>query len=128
MVYNKYNFQALKGPELKTKVFLYLKDFYLGKKLDVMIQKQMACPHCKGTGADNPHDVVKCKECDGKGRVTRRVDLGGGYYNLFTQTCPRCQGKGEVIGKVCHVCRKQKIIQGLEEFNIKIKPGTPSNS
>ena len=61
MVYNKYNFQALKGPELKTKVFLYLKDFYLGKKLDVMIQKQMACPHCKGTGADNPHDVVKCK-------------------------------------------------------------------
>ena len=25
-----------------------------------MIQKQIACPHCKGTGADNPNDVVKC--------------------------------------------------------------------
>ena len=33
MVYNKYNFQALKGPELKIKLFLYLKDFYLGKSL-----------------------------------------------------------------------------------------------
>ena len=31
MVYNKYNFHALKGPELKIKLFLYLKDFYLGK-------------------------------------------------------------------------------------------------
>jgi len=28
-----------------------------------MIQKQIACPHCKGTGADNPSDVVKCHEC-----------------------------------------------------------------
>lgn len=26
------------------------------------------------------------------------------------------------------MCRKQMIIPGLEEFNIKIKPGTPSNS
>lgn len=51
MVYNKYNFQALKGPELKIKLFLYLKDFYLGKSLEVMIQKQIACPHCHGTGA-----------------------------------------------------------------------------
>lgn len=31
MVYNKYNFQMLKGPELKIKLFLYLKDLYLGK-------------------------------------------------------------------------------------------------
>lgn len=128
MVYNKYNFQALKGPELKIKLFLYLKDLYLGKSLEVMIQKQIACPHCKGTGADNPNDVVRCQDCEGKGRITRRVDLGGGYYNLFTQTCPRCQGKGEVIGRVCRVCRRQNIIQGLEEFNIKIKPGTASNA
>ena len=63
IVYNKFNFQALKGPELKIKLFVYLKDLYLGKSLEVMIQKQMACPHCKGTGADNPSDVVKCHDC-----------------------------------------------------------------
>jgi DnaJ-class molecular chaperone len=38
-----------------------------------MIQKQIACPHCRGTGADNPKDVVKCRDCEGKGRITRRV-------------------------------------------------------
>jgi DnaJ-related protein SCJ1 len=94
MVHNQHNFNLLKGPELKIKLLLYLRDLYLGKSMEVMIQKQIACPHCKGTGADNPYDIVKCKECQGKGRVTRRVELGAGFYNLFTQTCPKCQGRG----------------------------------
>ena len=71
---------------------------------------------------------MTCRECGGNGRIQRRVDLGGGYYNLFTQTCPRCQGKGKVIGRKCHICKSQKIIPGIEEFALKIKPGTPSNS
>lgn len=32
---------------------------------------------------------------------------------MFTQTCPRCQGKGKVIGRKCHVCKSQKIIPGI---------------
>ena len=47
---------------------------------------------------------------------------------MFTQTCPRCQGKGKVIGRKCHVCKSIKIIPGIEEFTLKIKPGTASNS
>jgi hypothetical protein len=30
-VYHEFDFNQLKGPELKIKVFLELKDFYLGK-------------------------------------------------------------------------------------------------
>ncbi len=112
-VYHEFDFNQLKGPELKIKVFLELKDFYLGKELDVMVEKQVACPHCKGTGAENPYAVVQCRECGGKGRITRRVELGGGYYNMYTQVCPRCQGKGKVIGRKCHLCSSQKIIPGI---------------
>lgn len=50
-IYQQFDFNQLKGPELKIKVFLELKDFYLGKELDVLVEKQVACPHCKGTGA-----------------------------------------------------------------------------
>jgi DnaJ-related protein SCJ1 len=128
MVYNQHNFNILKGPELKIKLLLYLRDLYLGKSMEVMIQKQIACPHCKGTGADNPNDIAKCKECQGKGRVTRRVELGGGFYNLFTQTCQKCHGRGEVVGRTCHVCKSHKIMHGLEEFSIRIHPGTASNA
>ena len=94
----------------------------------MLVEKQVACPHCKGTGAENPYDVVTCHECSGQGRVTRRVELGGGYYNMYTQICPRCQGKGKVIGRKCHLCNSQKIIPGVEEFTLKVKPGSASNS
>jgi hypothetical protein len=36
-VYQQFDFNQLKGPELKIKVFLELKDFYLGKELDVLV-------------------------------------------------------------------------------------------
>jgi hypothetical protein len=36
-LYHEMNVDAMKGPELKIKVFLELKDFYLGKELDVMV-------------------------------------------------------------------------------------------
>ena len=50
-LYHEMNVDSMKGPELKIKVFLELKDFYLGKELDVMVEKQISCPHCHGTGA-----------------------------------------------------------------------------
>jgi DnaJ-class molecular chaperone len=33
------------------KINLPLKDFYIGKTVTVLVEKQVACPHCKGTGA-----------------------------------------------------------------------------
>ncbi len=60
-LYHEMNVDAMKGPELKIKVFLELKDFYLGKELDAMVEKQIACPHCHGTGAENPYDIVACR-------------------------------------------------------------------
>lgn len=50
-VEQQYDLRSLKGPELRMKLFLPLKDFYLGKKLPVLVEKQVACPHCKGSGA-----------------------------------------------------------------------------
>ncbi len=124
---HQYNLQAMKGPLLLMHVNLPLKDFYTGKTTEILIEKEVACPHCKGSGAENSYDVVTCRECGGKGRVTKRVDLGNGFYNLYTNTCPRCEGKGKVIGKKCHLCNAQKIIQGIEEFNLTVPAGISNN-
>lgn len=110
----QFDLRSLKGPELRMKVFLPLKDFYLGKEFPVLVEKQVACPHCKGTGAENPHDIVRCMDCGGQGRINKRMDMGNGFYNIFTSVCPRCEGKGKVIGRKCHLCNGQKITQGLE--------------
>ena len=80
----------------------------------------MACPHCLGSGAQNPYDVVRCAECQGQGRKMKRVSVGGGYYNMVNEVCPRCGGEGKIIGRKCNTCDGDKIVRGAEEFTLKI--------
>jgi len=37
------------------------------------------CPHCRGTGADNPEDVEVCSQCNGNGQITETKRLGPGF-------------------------------------------------
>ena len=67
--------------------------------------------------------MVRCSNCQGQGRTTKRVHVGGGYYNMMTETCPRCSGKGKIIGRKCTTCDGSRIISGSEDFNVTIAPG-----
>lgn len=44
-----------------------LEDFYNGKEMDIKYTRQTICPHCRGSGADDPDDVQECPDCGGKG-------------------------------------------------------------
>ena len=72
----------------------------------------MACPHCQGSGAQNDYDIVRCQECQGQGKKTKRVPVGGGYYNMMQQECPRCKGEGKIVGRKCNTCDGNKIMAG----------------
>lgn len=62
------------------------------------------CPHCRGSGADNPEDVKVCPKCNGHGIVTETKRLGPGFVQQFQKTCPVCNGEGKKISSKCHVC------------------------
>jgi DnaJ-related protein SCJ1 len=32
----------------------------------------MLCPHCRGTGADDPDDVHTCHKCNGSGHIIKK--------------------------------------------------------
>lgn len=54
------------------------------------------------------------------------ISLGGGIV-IAEETCPKCNGKGEIIadeGK-CQVCDGQKVIDKEGKLNICIEPGIP---
>ena len=54
----------------------------------------------------------------------KRVNVGGGYYNMVSETCPRCHGEGKIIGRKCSTCSGKKIVSGFEDFGVVIEPGT----
>lgn len=85
------------------------------------------CPHCRGSGADNPDDVKTCPECSGTGYTVKRQQIAPGFFQQFQAPCDRCTGKGKIYKKKCHVCRGDKIMPGTDKIEIIVEKGVPSN-
>ena len=61
------------------KLKVSLEDLYNGKDMEIKYTRNTICPHCRGSGADNPDDVEECPKCKGKGIVIETRHLGPGF-------------------------------------------------
>ncbi len=76
------------------------------------------CPECKGTGAK---EKQTCPTCQGRGQVV----MGNGFMRI-AQTCPNCQGKGYIIKEKCPKCKGKGYIRKKEKIKIDIPAGVDS--
>ena len=60
------------GADRVIQVNLSFDDAVKGTKVDIPLEYVDTCPHCHGTGAENPSDVTTCPTCRGTGRVRTR--------------------------------------------------------
>ncbi|MBO7182159.1 MAG: molecular chaperone DnaJ, partial [Kiritimatiellae bacterium] len=60
-----------------------------------------------------------CKHCGGSGVVQQR----GGFFGMFQQTCPVCQGSGTVVEKPCRKCRGDGKIASDESVTVTVPAG-----
>ena len=80
------------------------------------IQRQEACPTCKGKTTTG--GAIECPECHGSGQVTQ---MGGRMK--FNIQCPRCEGTGKVQ-HACPNCGGEGVVSKREPLEFRIKPGT----
>src|SRR5580698_6554064 len=80
------------------------------------IQRQEACPTCKGKSTTGGN--VECPECHGSGQVTQ---MGGRMK--FNIQCPRCGGTGKIQNE-CSTCDGEGVVTKKELLEFRIKPGT----
>ena len=83
------------------------------------------CPHCRGSGADDPEDVHVCENCGGSGQITEVKRLGPGSMQQFQRACPHCDGQGKKLHSTCHVCNGAKQVKNLDELNVFVEKGIP---
>lgn len=112
-----------KMDDFKVKLKVSLNDLYNGKEMEFKYTRNVICPHCRGIGADSEEDIHKCQQCNGQGVILQRREIAPGYVQQFQQQCPKCQGKGNVIKKQCHVCKGYKIVPTIEELNLFVEKG-----
>ncbi|KAI8825759.1 uncharacterized protein EV422DRAFT_503133 [Fimicolochytrium jonesii] len=115
--------QRPKGPEVNMDLAVSLEELFLGKSLEIEINKQVICPTCRGSGAKNANDVTNCHSCGGSGVKIVRQMLGPGMYTQMQTHCEVCQGKGKVIKHKCPACAGAKVKRGSHQLSVAIERG-----
>jgi molecular chaperone DnaJ len=104
------------GSDLEYQVSVDFWTAVRGGSVKLEIQRQEACPACKGKSTTG--GSIECPECHGTGQVTQ---MGGRMK--FNIQCPRCGGTGKVQNS-CPTCDGEGVVTRKEPLEFRIKPGT----
>ena len=114
--------QQYRGTDLRLKVRLTLQEINTGVTKKFKVKKDVCCPHCHGTGAEDGSGTETCPTCHGSGVVVRTTQSVFGM--MQTQTpCPTCHGDGHIIRNKCHNCNGYGVVKGEEVVEISIPAG-----
>ncbi len=111
------------GSDLRYDLEVSFEDAVYGADKKIKIAKMDSCTTCKGSGAEAGSGKVTCSQCRGSGQVS----LAQGFFNI-RQTCPNCNGAGQVIKNKCQKCNGNGRIRINRNINIHIPPGVDTGS
>ncbi|KAF7595041.1 DnaJ- protein scj1 [Aspergillus hancockii] len=111
-----------RGPDMEYKIGLPLRDFYNGREVTFMLEKQQICDACEGTGSAD-REVITCDQCSGHGRIIRKHMLAPGMFQQVQMPCDKCGGQGKMIKKPCSVCHGHRVVRKEVETSFSVEPG-----
>ena len=99
-----YNNGPAKGANIRLSVRISCEEAVFGCSKEIEFNYKETCSDCNGSGAKAGTSKETCTKCGGKGKVVySQQSLFGMVQNV--QTCPECQGTGQVIKEKCPTCR-----------------------
>lgn len=91
------------GRDLRMDLGVTLEEVAQGARREVDVPRRVACPDCKGTGAEGGR-MTTCPHCGGRGQV-RDVRQRGFTQMVTITSCARCGGRGEWPEVKCSTCQ-----------------------
>ena len=111
-----------RGNDVESNIEISFEQAVFGTEVDLNLNLEDTCEHCKGTTAEPGHDLKTCDTCGGSGQVvsvTRTV-----FGNIQQASiCPNCKGKGKVPEKMCSVCSGKGTKVKKQKVGLKIPAG-----
>ena len=114
--------RANRGRDVQTDIEITFEQAVFGTEVDLNLNLEDNCEHCKGTTVEPGYQLKKCDECDGSGQIKRVTRTIFGNIAQAT-TCPKCHGQGRTAEKVCSVCHGQGTQRKNQQINLKIPAG-----
>lgn len=110
--------QARRGADLRYHLELSLEDAVRGTTVKIRVPTSVICATCGGSGAKKGTSPTTCTTCGGSGQVRMQQ----GFFSL-QQSCPHCQGTGQIITDPCGTCHGQGRTQEHKTLSVKVPPG-----
>jgi molecular chaperone DnaJ len=107
-----------RGQDLETELHLSFDDAVTGVTSTVRFRADAVCSTCQGSGAAPGTMPETCGECHGSGSIA--VDQGP---FSFSQVCPVCGGRGQVVPTPCPTCRGRGVEVRAREVKVRVPAG-----
>lgn len=111
-----------RGRDVEARVEISFEQAVFGTEVDLHINLEDTCEHCKGTTVEPGYELKNCDTCNGSGQVvsvTRTI-----FGNIQQATvCPKCKGTGKIPEKVCSVCHGKGTQAKSQHIDLKIPAG-----
>ncbi len=109
------------GASLRYELDLDFKEAVFGCKKEITFRHEEECPECHGSGGAAGFKKQTCPTCQGRGQIHRST----GFFQV-SQTCPTCGGKGSVIDKPCTFCHGSGLAKKTKAVTVTIPAGVDS--
>jgi molecular chaperone DnaJ len=107
-----------RGADLRYNLEITLEEAARGTETKIRIPTLEECETCHGTGAKAGTQPQTCPTCQGHGQVRMQQ----GFFSI-QQTCPRCHGTGKIIAEPCSACHGQGRVKKHKTLSVKIPAG-----
>ncbi|HEX8226387.1 MAG TPA: molecular chaperone DnaJ [Candidatus Saccharimonadales bacterium] len=111
-----------RGRDVETQVEVSFEQAVFGTEVELNLNLEDNCEHCKGTTVEPGYELKTCDQCGGSGQV---VNVTRTIFGNIQQAsvCPKCSGRGKMPEKVCSVCRGKGTSAKKQLVKMKIPAG-----
>jgi molecular chaperone DnaJ len=107
-----------RGQDVRVHATVSLADAMKGGKHEVVINGEVACDTCTGSGAKPGTKPETCPQCRGTGQVTAQRG-----FIMFSSACARCRGTGSFIATPCETCRGRGSVERQRKVLVSFPAG-----
>lgn len=111
-----------RGRDVETRIDITFEDAVFGTDVEVHLNLEDTCEHCKGTTVEPGHELKTCDTCGGSGQVVTSTRTIFGNIQQAS-VCPRCSGRGKVPEKACTACKGKGTQMKAQNVTLKVPAG-----
>ncbi len=113
----------VQGNDLRYDLTITFMEAVHGVSKEVQLSRRDTCWTCEGSGCRPGYSKETCPSCNGRGQVIRSQ----GFFQV-SSTCPQCHGEGQIVTEPCNDCGGSGLVEKSKKVAIKIPAGVDTGA